>query len=644
MLFRDTAGEAHSSGEADELSSSEESLTSCQSYATQSFEERMRLLMADRAIDDGEVNGGGSIWRCGGVKTEALGEWPLDDLGIGLNVFDEAFDGGTQIPCLDCDDGTEWKPLTKTVVGPGVAAAQFHAYPPSEYFKASPQSQSRTPDGGGSANSSHHGTKMFIGGLRFEVVQAGRQLISWIFEMACGVQVPLTSILIHRKSKGGRNGSPTGCASIFVTNEDDVERLLSMSQRIYCSAKGVYVTASTSHMAELFERKAFVEIAEGRKRGPSHPIVIERAYGAAGHPSARNSTATSANSVSVRSTPTSLPLLSPCGVPRDLQSPSDCSMTAFSSVASSLHSNASLSTGTTGAMCPSTSEGPQQTPGQGKSPQYIRYPGEAEARELLRHIPMDLQNPAGVFLGGLPAEASTLFVAWFFSLINVHVHPDNVSLGADSHFGEKSDCASVRLEEVDVSKATKWTKRVLCDVGGVWFADSHRTLLSLQASRDKADPPARPLFIKRRDMGRGVPNTTSGSNVLGTSPATTAASPALTVDNSILPPPPLGLSPLPLGQPARPPPLPVAWEGPSPEAVGGAQVPPLMESVCMCQRPPPPPYIQNVIIGDQSYQLPVGASIQLQLVPVITAPGIVPTPVQPLYQTVVPTLSPQTLQ
>ncbi|SCU72280.1 uncharacterized protein TEOVI_000385600 [Trypanosoma equiperdum] len=639
MLFRETASETNSLADQDGFSSSEESMASCQSYATRQFEDRMRLL----SLDDSEAGSSIGIWRSDANECGSLGFPTANEDCVGVSVFDEAFSGGTQISCLDCGEYEEWRSLMGAIDGRGDSSATFHAYPPSDYFKANPPPQSRAQEcgtGGGGIASGHHGTKMFIGGLRFEVVQTGRRLISWVFEVACGVQVPVTSILVHRKAKGGRCGSPTGCASIFVVNEEDVESLLSMNQRIYCGARGIYVAASTEEMARLFEKEAITDIADGRKRGPSHPIVIERAYGAAGHPSARDSRAASAASASSRGVPVPRPLLTPGVVSKESQSPFDPSMTTFSSTASSLSSVVSLPSAPVSGACGADLSVSNQTSQQGGGdPRYVQYPGDGEANRLLQHVSEGLNCPSGVFLGGLPVEVTAVFVAWFFSLINVPVHPKNVSLGVDSHFTEKCGCASVRLEEADVLKATSWSKRVLCSSGGVCLADSHRALLNLQATRDKASPPSRPLFIKRLDAGRGVPcgsaTTTSPSTLLV--PATGVAP----VDAPAPAPAPIPIpGPLPLGAPAAPggplppAPLPVAWDG-SQSAAPGPSLLPLREAN-LSSRPPPPPYMPNVIIGHQHYQVPAGASIQLQLVPVITAPGMVPTPIQPMFQAVPP--------
>lgn len=137
-----------------------------------------------------------------------------------------------------------------------------------------------TPSTNGPSGSSHStGTKLFLGGLRYEVIQSGRHTVSWIFQVACGVHINPSSILIHRKTKNGRsNVAPTGCASVFVADDNDVAALLEMNQRIYCAEEGVYVSPSPDVMKELIASKDIVDVTGGRVRGPTHPVVIERAY------------------------------------------------------------------------------------------------------------------------------------------------------------------------------------------------------------------------------------------------------------------------------------------------------------------------------------------------------------------------------
>ncbi|CBZ37368.1 hypothetical protein, conserved [Leishmania donovani] len=140
------------------------------------------------------------------------------------------------------------------------------------------------------ASSHSPGTKLFLGGLRYEVIQSGRHMVSWIFQVACGVRLSPSSILIHRKTKNGRsNVAPTGCASVFVANDADVQALLDVNQRIYCAEEGVYVSPSPEIMKELIASKDIVDVTGGRVRGPAHPVVIERAYSLSHHHGHRES-------------------------------------------------------------------------------------------------------------------------------------------------------------------------------------------------------------------------------------------------------------------------------------------------------------------------------------------------------------------
>lgn len=192
-------------------------------------------------------------------------------------------------------------PATTAAAAPAAAAA-----PSAPAAPATTTAASTTTGGGGSSHSS--GTKLFLGGLRYEVIQSGRHTVSWIFQVACGVHINPTSILIHRKTKNGRsNVAPTGCASVFVADDKDVATLLEMNQRIYCAEEGVYVSPSPDVMKELIASKDIVDVTGGRVRGPTHPVVIERAYSVShhhGHHGAASNASTNASAATTATTAT----------------------------------------------------------------------------------------------------------------------------------------------------------------------------------------------------------------------------------------------------------------------------------------------------------------------------------------------------
>ncbi|KPI83146.1 hypothetical protein ABL78_7834 [Leptomonas seymouri] len=175
-----------------------------------------------------------------------------------------------------CDVATAGEGVAKTEVAEngGVHNTSTEAVP-----NTLATATATTNNGNGASGSSHStGTKLFLGGLRYEVIQSGRHTVSWIFQVSCGVHINPSSILIHRKTKNGRsNVAPTGCASVFVANDDDVATLLGMNRRIYCAEEGVYVSPSLEVMKELIASKDIVDVTSGRVRGPTHPVVIERA-------------------------------------------------------------------------------------------------------------------------------------------------------------------------------------------------------------------------------------------------------------------------------------------------------------------------------------------------------------------------------
>ncbi|KAH8617853.1 hypothetical protein ERJ75_000330500 [Trypanosoma vivax] len=606
MLFRESVSDSQPVLDVDDASSSEESFASCYSQATQAFENKMLMLVDDDPMDDVDF--------CDDEQPGSLGftsDLTTTTTHYERNESPKGVDDSVScdmVSCFNCDGDTGWSSFIRALDDAQKVETQFHEYPTAEYFKLNPPPSLSTSEhnGEGGTASGHQGIKMFIGGLRFEVVQAGRQMISWIFKITCGVQIPVASILVHRKAKGGRSGSPTGCASIFVANEEDVESLLAMNQRIYCAAKGVHVTASAEQMAKLFELKTIGDIADSRKRGPSHPVVIERAYGAAGQPSRGNATSTTTPLTTSAHPPQS----SPDGDTTQASHQSEETLSQLcSSAPSSVQSSLPHSLGASAETDACIPQGRRPILRPGKEPKYIPFPGDDMAMEMLKAVPKELQQPAEVFVGGLPSEATNIFVAWFFSLIDVPVHPQNIDTGSDSHFSENNKCALVSMEDADVPRATNWTKRVLCDAGGVCLTKSHHTLVSLLANRGNSSNPAQALFIKRKDPGRRTQRTTAaGSATAPTAPSASAPAPIAAGTSIGVPPPP----------------FPVAWEPPQATTWQPSTV----------ARRAPPPYMQNVIIGNQTYQVPVGASIQLQLVPVITAPGVTPTPVQPVFQAV----------
>ncbi|PBJ73492.1 hypothetical protein BCY84_14558 [Trypanosoma cruzi cruzi] len=574
MLFRDCGGGAHSSADSDEYSSSGGSLASSESYATRAFENRMKMILGSVPTQEFEAQDGCDLLSCmrpmkdgnsheGGERTCASAEGTGDD----------------HVLCLTSEEEEYFGALMQGIDKMAKLDTEFYEYPSPEYFKTHPPKQGLTEEESAESGSTstHHGTKIFIGGLRFEVVQVGRHMISWIFEVACGVRLSPSSILVHRRSKGGRSGSPTGCASVFVPTEQEVERLLAMNQRIFCGEKGVHVAASAERMSELILSKAVVDFTDGRARGPTHPVIIERAYGTSGQHGARSSTNATPRSEKLPSCPPPPYDIAPLGPSSVKSALQPCSN------ASSMRSNFSAPAVTNTVTVGDEQPGKTRLLAPANEPIYHLYPGAAEVNKLMLHTSAELQRAAALFVGGFSAETEREFVAWVFSLMCVPVHPTNVLPYVDSQSGAGAGCVLVRVEEQDVTKAMSWNKRVVCDARGAYFMASQRAVVALLAARDKASGPARPLAIRRKDGGRGVPNTT--------------------VPGPMAPPPPL------------PPPFPGAWD-PTQSAVTA------WRRTGSSPRPPPPPYMQSVIIGNQTYQLPPGASIQLQVVPVITGPNI----------------------
>ena len=125
------------------------------------------------------------------------------------------------------------------------------------------------------------GIKVFMGGLRFELVHKGKRAVSWFLSAICGLTVADDRIIIHRRRDKERDPRrlppPTGCVSVFVSNQKEVTSLIALSERLFCGSKGVYIGDTVESVSELINSRAIVDVVDGRVRGPTHPIVIELA-------------------------------------------------------------------------------------------------------------------------------------------------------------------------------------------------------------------------------------------------------------------------------------------------------------------------------------------------------------------------------
>jgi hypothetical protein len=289
-------------------------------------------------------------------------------------------------------------------------------------------------------------TKIFVGNMRFEMT---REALRWVIVNSCGVDIPVTHILVHVKS-ATNNGQPTGCASIYVS-ENDAERVLEMNQRIFCSATFLYVASSVELMTKLINDRTILDVDNrGKKlRGPKNSMVFERS----------------------RATPTPTPTGSftdlaynppPFAMSTGIDSPIQPS-----SFASVVYSPPRMD----GTSAPATPPVPVD------APVYERYP------LIPPGVPIaaaPLADPVELFIGGIRYEATRSFVAWMLTRalarrgLAVAVTDAQVRLfpNALKRRANNAGCAIVRLERSEADKLLLVNHCVLCDAAGAYFAST----------------------------------------------------------------------------------------------------------------------------------------------------------------------------
>lgn len=359
------------------------------------------------------------------------------------------------------DDDEDWDIISKKIDSCVRLDTRFFEYPTDQH--PSP------PTSGNVDDDELTGTKVFLGGMRFEVVQVGRHMVSWLLEVSCGVKIPVGRILIHRKSRNGKPAAPTGCASVYVAEDDDVKKLIAMNQKIFCGERGLHVAETPERMAELIQSKSILDIVDGRVRGPTHPMIIERSY-------------------SSSSTHSPVPLTT---AP---QSGSFTSASLSGSFAGKAASPLVISDGSA-------------------APVYYKYEGESKP-QLPTECPA-LVQPLELFVGGLCYEATRTFVSWLFSLIGISLHAQNVTLYIDPATGVKRGCAQVKIEEADFAKASSFTRRMLCDACGVYIAETPQGIVAVQQSKERSEHGARgpthAVVIERRRNTQRIQNPAGGA-------------------------------------------------------------------------------------------------------------------------------------
>lgn len=323
------------------------------------------------------------------------------------------------------------------------------AIPLEQCFFNAPRVKTPQPDNASAL------TKLFVGNMRFEMT---REALRWVMMNACGIDVPVTHVLVHVKS-ASNNSQPTGCASVYV-NEAEAERLLELNQRIFCSATTLYVAPSVDVMSKMIEDRVILDVdSRGKKlRGPKNSMVIERS----------------------RATPT----------PTPTGSFTDMSF------------NPSFGIGTDSPLQPGSfvgmayspprmdgSSAPATPPLPPDAPAYERYPLIPASVALPPVLPEDAVE---LFVGGIRYEATRTFVAWMLSRalarrgIAVTIHEQQVRLftNAAKRRANNAGCAIVRLLREDADRLLSVNHCVLCDANGAYFASTpdamHRFICQYQ--------------------------------------------------------------------------------------------------------------------------------------------------------------------
>ena len=324
-------------------------------------------------------------------------------------------------------------------------------------------------------------TKLFMGNLRFEM---SRSTIAWAISKASGAQLDAQNVLVHFKSSGG-NPTPTGCASIHVPNQD-APSLLELNQRIFCGAKGIFVSMTSQAMKNLLrDRKVLDSGPDGKHRGPRHAVVIEPSRG----------TPNSSFSSMGGYRPTRMS-------PPPQQSPGGRAIDPMGNGHGSGMQTMVVSSG----VIPGTNV------------QYHQYPGAPPEERQQPARP--LTNPTEFFVGGICYEATKHFVAWMISLTGVVVEPEHVTLFEDQKTGNKRGCAMVSVESADFESVRAFHHRLLCDANGVYVAANRdgipAFLRQAKAQGQAIRGPSHAVVIeKRRAQASPPPSYHNASNVDG---------------------------------------------------------------------------------------------------------------------------------
>jgi hypothetical protein len=109
-----------------------------------------------------------------------------------------------------------------------------------------------------------HVFKVFLGGLCFELTNRRLQMILW---GVCGVYVRLEHIELY-----SRNGRHIGCGTVYVTSEEDRDKLLDYNRRLLFTPDGVWTGSTPESLSKVVDD---VVLRQEGYRGPRHAAVIE---------------------------------------------------------------------------------------------------------------------------------------------------------------------------------------------------------------------------------------------------------------------------------------------------------------------------------------------------------------------------------
>jgi hypothetical protein len=388
--------------------------------------------------------------------------------------------GGFRLPAYTPEQRSPNASMDMAPAAAAVAGHDVRVWPLEKALFDVPRVKTAQPDDAAAL------VKLFVGNMRFEMT---REALRWVFNVACGVDIPETHILIHVRASSNNCHTPTGCASLFVP-EGDVDGVIGMNQRIFCNATTLFVTPTSAGLARLIEERRILDTdAKGKKlRGPKNSMVVER---------------------SKSSTPS----------PNHSQGPTPNA--SFFSGNSFANSDASFSSAIMSAFAsppnsgPLAAEGdPSQTPPlPSDSPTYERYPLQLERNKAAGGAM--LVDPVELFVGGIRYEATAVFVAWLLRRamqrvgVTANIADEHVTLFTSNKKKKTNNagCALVRVERHHTDTLLRLNHCILCDAFGAYYSPSEDAMARfIRTYQDKMrGGPSHAVVIETRKNGNAAP-------------------------------------------------------------------------------------------------------------------------------------------